>query len=112
MRDLKKRGLSGTPYALAFEYSAKEQLHLHGVAVVVAGEGGKAFRDALRAAGGDVGKRAAARQVKIDRAYNGARWGSYSWKNVKRVQKVLSGDARPFLNRDMTRLAKWHSVAR
>lgn len=104
-RELKDRGLSRTPYALTFECSAKEELHLHGVAVVPE-EAHDALKDALRAAGGVVPKEEVARQVKLSALDNGAGWASYSRKDVERVQKVLSGEARPFLSREMTRLAK------
>lgn len=104
-RELNERGLPKTPYAFTFEYSVGEELHLHGVAVVPE-EAHDALRDALRAAGGVVSKEAAARQVKLSALDNGQGWASYSRKDVQRVRKVLSGEARPFLSREMTRLAK------
>jgi hypothetical protein len=104
-RELKKRGLSGLPYALTLEESSSGKLHVHGLTMPHNGTT-DALRDALRAAGGLIGGRAGSRQLTIRKLSGAAGWAFYCRKDLEETDRVLAGEARLFLNRAMTQAAR------
>lgn len=104
-REMKKLGLSGVPYALTLENSAKDKLHVHGFLIPPDGAN-RAVRRALRAAGGNISGRAGSRQLDLRKLSDGAGWIFYSRKAKAHTDEVLKGDARLFLNRSMTNAAR------
>lgn len=108
-REFKKQGLSRMPYALSLEDSAKDKLHVHGFLITPSNDP-QALENALRGAGGLITGRAGSTQLNIKPVSDGAGWTFYCRKDQKRTSKALKGDARLFLNRSMTQVAREFSV--
>ena len=108
-RKLGDEGLTGTPYALALEYSDKGKLHVHGFLVPPSGAE-DALRRALKAAGSKITGKASGTQLRVEPMSGGAGWAFYCRKDQERTEEVLAGRARPFLNRAMIGMAREFSL--
>lgn len=109
-RELMKQGLAGMPYALALEHSSKEKLHVHGFLIPPSGAE-EAVRRALRGAGGTIPGKAGSRQLTFKALSGAAGWAFYCAKGQEHTDEVLEGDARLFVNRTMTQVAREFSVS-
>ena len=83
----------------------RSNFHFHGF-VILSPNDLAALESVLRAAGGFIVGKAGSRQVRVRRMSDGAGWASYCLKDVGRTNKALEGDARQFLNRSMTQVAR------
>lgn len=87
---LRKYGLTGTPFAFAFDANDEQRLHAHGV-IVVKPELQEAVKLALRHAGGFIEGRAGSRQLMLKRDADRlpAGWHAYTTKSAMRVRKLF-----------------------
>lgn len=107
-RELKKAGLSGTPYAFAFELTelqagGSQKLHVHGM-LLADEEQAKPLKAALMAAGGKIKGRAASRQVKLRSLTDAGGWAAYLAKDAELTAALLDRDT--FINVDLLRLTR------
>ncbi|QWW69355.1 hypothetical protein [Rhizobium sp. WYJ-E13] len=79
------------PISLALEVSPTGRLHAHGIATLERGEW-KAFREALKSAGGKVEGSGAGRQTDTRKLWNAIGWASYIAKDFALTAESLGND--------------------
>ncbi|EJB03273.1 hypothetical protein Rleg9DRAFT_2105 [Rhizobium leguminosarum bv. trifolii WSM597] len=89
------------PISLALEVTSTGRLHAHGIVTLERGEW-KAFREALKSAGGKVEGRGAGRQTDTRKLWNATGWANYIAKDFDRTAEAL-GTEKVFYQCNATR---------
>ncbi|MBX4874441.1 hypothetical protein HJA89_16325 [Rhizobium bangladeshense] len=89
------------PISLALEVTPTGRLHAHGIVTLERGEW-KAFREALKSAGGKFQGRGAGRQTDTRKLWNATGWASYIAKDFDRTAEAL-GTEKIFYQCNATR---------